>query len=118
LVLTANIGFQSRVTLLRILAMRGGVKDATNAGDLLKLLTRIEEGYADRNSAAHGVWSGTADPAVAERRSIRAKGNKLRCANDLVSLDQLRATAARLDDLRKDFAALLVRLNLPEPTGE
>lgn len=112
LVLTSNIGFRSRVTLLRILAMRGGIKNEDAAEDLRKMLTRIEEGYADRNSAAHGWWSGTAHPKIARRMSIRAKGNKLVCADDKIPISQLWETRDRLDDLRRDFSALLRRLNI------
>ena len=114
LVLTSNIGFQSRVALLRILAMRGGIKDPNAAEDLKKMLARIEEGYAARNSAAHSWWSGTAHPKIARRMSIRARGNRLVCASDKVPVSQLFATRDRLDDLRRDFAALLRRLDLRE----
>jgi len=122
LVLTANIGFQSRIALLRILATRGAIKDSTIAGAALKLLTRIEEGYAKRNSAAHGVWSGTDDPIVARRMSIRARGSRLVCADDRIPLGRLQATANELDDLRLDWSRFLRRLNLdvtpPRVTGE
>jgi hypothetical protein len=118
LVLTANIGFQSRVSLLRILATRGAIKDKATAADLLKLLARVEERYAERNAVAHGVWSGTEDPKVARRMSIRAKGNRLKCADDPVSFDQVDAVCAKLDALRVDFARMLRRLNLKAPTGD
>jgi hypothetical protein len=121
LALTTNIGFQSRIALLRILAKRGAVTDRVVAGDLLKLLTRIEQGYAARNAAAHGVWSGTADPTVARRMSIRARGSRLACADDLVTVVELQRTADELDALRLDWSRLLVRLKLPSfnrATGE
>jgi hypothetical protein len=114
LVLTSNIGFQSRVSLLRILAMRGAVKDEATGEDLKKILTRIEQGYADRNSVAHGWWSGTAHPKIARRMSIRARGSRLVCADDKVPISQVLDTRDRLDDLRRDFSALLRRLNLRE----
>ena len=117
LVLTSNIGLQSRVALLRILAKRGGIKDRSAAGDMLKLLTRIEQSYAKRNGAAHGVWSGTADPTMARRMSIRAKGSRLTCASDIVPASELHAVADELDVLRLDFSRLLVRLRLPSPLG-
>ena len=117
LVLTANIGFQSRVSLLRILAKRGAIKDRETTAAALKILTRIEEGYAKRNSAAHGVWGGTADPKIAKRMSIRARGSRLVCANDEVTASQLQSIVAEIEALRLDFSRLLRRLNLDTPAG-
>jgi hypothetical protein len=112
LVLTANIGFQSRLTLLRILALRGAITDKVLARTMVKMLERIEKAYPERNNAAHSVWSGTSDPNVADRMSIRVKGNRLKCAHDPVTVDQLRAVTDRLDDLRIDFSRMLRCLGL------
>lgn len=116
LVLTSNIGFQSRVSLLRILGKRGGIKDSVLAEQFLKLLTRIEAGYAERNTVAHGVWMGTPDPQIARRMSIRAKGDRLRCIDEQVSVEQLVEVAERLDDLRRDFVALTLKLGIRGPS--
>ena len=118
LVLTSNIGFQSRVSLLRILAKRGAIEDAEAAKECLSLLSRIEKGYADRNAVAHALWSGTDDPAVAQRMAIRAKGSRLRCIQEPVHLSELADTLARLDTIRREFAALMRRLGLEGPMGE
>ena len=112
LVLTSNIGFISRVALLRILARRGAIKDKELAADMVEILKRISDGYSERNAAAHSVWSGTSDASVARRMSIRAKGDRLRCSNDLFHVDQLSALSGKLDKLRIDFAGILIRLNL------
>jgi hypothetical protein len=46
--------------------------------------------------------------------SIRAKGSRLVCANEKIPISQLWETRDRLDDLRRDFSALIRRLNLPD----
>lgn len=117
LVLTSNIGFQSRIILLRVLATRGATADKGIASALTALLARIEAASADRNAAAHGTWSGTADPDTARRMAIRVRGNRLRCVDDRIEIAQLEATLARIDRLRLDFATQLVRLKLRWPTS-
>jgi hypothetical protein len=112
MVLTANIGFRSRVDLLRILATKGAIANADHARDMVEILSRIEKGYAERNAVAHGWWSGTRHPKIARRMSIRAKGRRLVCSDEKVPIGQLLATRDRLDDLRRDFSALLRRLDL------
>src|SRR5205823_13129487 len=71
LVLTSNIGFQSRLTLLRILATKGGIKDPTEAQACKQILNRLEAAYARRNAAAHGLWSAGAAQGLARRTAIR-----------------------------------------------
>jgi hypothetical protein len=118
LVLTSNIGFQSLVALLRILATRGAIKDKTTASKLSALLKRIEAGYAIRNAVAHAVWSGTANPNVARRMSIRARGNRLTCTDDQITVDHLCATRDQIECLRLDLAKMFVLLDLsPTKSG-
>jgi hypothetical protein len=108
--LTSNIGYQSRLALLRILATQGAITDPIEAKACTDILTRIEQAYPKRNEAAHGLWKATKVPQVARRLSIRAKGNRLRCTNEPVAAAELEQTASMLLDLNADFLALMKRL--------
>jgi len=110
--LTANIGFQSRLALLRILATQGAIKDTDEAKACTKILNRIEAAYPKRNAAAHGLWEPTKVPQVARRMSIRAKGARLRCTNEPVTVAELEEIATMLLVLHVDFADLMKRLGL------
>ncbi len=110
--LTSNIGFQSRLALLRILAMRGAIKDQTEAKACEDILNRIEKSYPKRNEAAHGLWAPTKSPYVAQRLAIRAKGNRLRCLKEPVTAAELEETAGSLLVLHEDFTDLMMRLGL------
>lgn len=114
LVLTSNIGFQSRVALLKIVGKHGGIKDPVEADKFIALVKRVDAAYADRNAVAHGVWTGTDDPAIAYRSSLRAKGTSLRASNDPVSLADLEAVVTRLETLRVDFVTRCKFLGLDE----
>lgn len=110
--LTANIGFQSRMALLRILATQGAIKDPNEAKTCTKILNRIEAAYPLRNAAAHGLWEPTKVPQVARRMSIRVKGSRLRCTNEPVTVAELEETALMLLDLHGEFIDLMKRLDL------
>lgn len=110
--LTANIGFQSRMALLRILATQGAIKDPDDAKACTKILNRIEAAYPLRNAAAHGLWEPTKVPQVARRMSIRAKGARLRCTNEPITVAELEETATAFLDLHSDFVALMRRIGL------
>lgn len=117
--ITANVGFQSRLALLRILATQGAIKDQEDAKACTKILNRIEAAYPLRNAAAHSLWEPTKVPQVARRLSIRAKGRRLRCVNEPVTVAELEETATMLLDLHVDFAELMKRLGLAmEPKAE
>ncbi len=118
LVLTANIGFRSRVDLLRILAKNGAIRDKRDAAICLGLLTRIEKAYVTRNEAVHGGWGPSPDPTKARRMSIRARGSQLRCVSEDVSAEELEASVQKIGILGADFTDLVDRLGLfPKPKG-
>jgi len=112
LVLTSNIGFQSRLALLRILATRGAIEDSVDAKACTDILTRIEKAYPLRNAAAHSLWKPTKVPQVARRLAIRAKGNRLRCTDEPVTAAELEETATMFLELHGDFLDLMKRLGL------
>jgi hypothetical protein len=116
--LTANIGFQSRLALLRILATQGAIKDAENSKACTKILNRIADAYPQRNAAAHGLWEPTKVPQVARRMSIRAKGARLRCTNEPITVAELEDIAVAFLDLHSDFAALMKRMGLERPPAK
>jgi hypothetical protein len=47
LVLTSNLSFQNKLSILRVLALRGAIKDATEAQFCVDLLKRIEDAHID-----------------------------------------------------------------------
>jgi hypothetical protein len=56
LVITSNLGFQNKLTILQILALRGAVTDKDAAAELTQILKRIEASSKDRNRIVHGLW--------------------------------------------------------------
>ncbi len=112
MVLTSNISFANRLTLLRILAMRGAIEDVNLAEECKTILNRIESTYGLRNAAAHGVWGKGDTPTTAKRMAIRVKGNRLRTINEQVTAEELEATAPQILKLKIDFSDLLVQLQL------
>jgi hypothetical protein len=106
LVFTANIGFQSRVAMLRIAANGGAISEPARAVACLSLLKRVERAYPLRNNVAHGLWAGTADPTVARHMTVRAKGNQLRCISETRTTIELEANADQLGVVAADFDAL------------
>ena len=110
LVLTSNISFPNRLTLLRILSMRGAIKDETLAEECKAILGRIEGAYSLRNTAAHGVWGAGDTTNTAKRMAIRVRGNRLRTTSDQVTADELEASALQILRLKIDFSNLLAKL--------
>jgi len=112
LVLTANIGFQSRLALLRILAHGGAISDVAEAKTCLELLSAIEKGYAARNTVIHASWGPSKMPGRAKRLYIRAKGKTLRAVTEEVSEREIESVADQIEDLASDWLGLMDRLNL------
>lgn len=114
LVLTNNLTFQSRMSLLRILAGEKTEKlmTAAQAEELGKILGRVEDAYNDRNIVVHALWDHADKPGFVRRRTIRARGKKLQTVTQDYSAADLRAIADRIDVLLKDFADLTVRMGV------
>jgi hypothetical protein len=83
LVLTSNLSFQNKLTILRILATKGAIKDDAEAQKCVDLLKRIEDAYVKRNIVAHGLWSSGKVQGLARRMSIRVRGRRLSTVGDL-----------------------------------
>jgi hypothetical protein len=118
LVITSNLSFPNKLTILRILALRGAVTDKDEAKNLTKLLDRIEAGSKARNGIVHGLWSASPVQGLAERKAIRVRGRRLSAVTEKVPLSEVEDVARSLLDLRFDLSELAVRLGLrPELTA-
>lgn len=114
LVLTNNLTFHARMSLLRILAGGGAITDAALAEEMLAILARIDTGFGERNAIVHGLWGPTKKPGVVRRYSIRARGKKLQTLAEDYSAMSLWEVVDRLGMLLRDFADLGERLGIPE----
>jgi hypothetical protein len=120
LVLTSNLSFQNKLTILRVLALRGAIKDATEAQFCVDLLKRIEDAHVERNKVAHGLWTGSKVQGVARRMAIRVRGRRLTTIDEKVSLSELEGVAATFLVVSTDLTRLAERLgvhpNMPRDT--
>ena len=114
LVLTNNLSFHSRMSLLRILAgdESGKLMTAAQGEELKVILNRVETAYNDRNSIVHALWDYGDKPGIVRRRTVRARGKKLQTITEDYSAADLRAIGDRIDVLLKDFADLTVRIGV------
>ena len=112
LVITSNLSFPNKLTILRILALRGAVTDADEAKNLTKLLDRIENASKDRNKIVHGLWSSSPVQGLAERKAIRVRGRRLSAVTEKVPLAEVEDVACELLNLRFDLSALAVRIGV------
>ncbi|WMT77364.1 hypothetical protein [Bradyrhizobium sp. Ash2021] len=118
LVITSNLSFQNKLTILRILALRGAVADKAEADNLAKLLERIEKASIQRNGIVHGLWGSSPVQGLAERKAIRVRGRRLSAVSEKVPLSEVEGIARNLLDLRFDLSALAVRIGVrPELTA-
>ena len=106
LVLTNNLSFHARLSLLRILAGEGAIEDAALAEQMKSILTRIDTAFGIRNAVIHGLWGMSEKPGIARRASIRARGKKLQTLMDDYSAADLWKIADDLAALVREFAAL------------
>src|SRR4051812_48438761 len=58
LVITSNLSFPSKITILQILSTRGAIKDPADVKLCGKLLERLKDAHIQRNTAAHSMWMG------------------------------------------------------------
>jgi hypothetical protein len=116
LVLTNNLGFPARMSLLRILANEGAITDAALVGEMKAILPRLDAGNSDRNTIVHGLWGPGPpnEPTIIRRLAVRARGKKLQTVAQDYSSPELWAIADTLADLAKDFADLGQRLKIED----
>jgi hypothetical protein len=114
LVLTANLSFHARMSLLRILTGESVHMDPAQAEEMNVILTRIDAGFGDRNAIIHGLWGPGDEPGIARRLSVRARGKKLQAISQNYKAQHLWAISDRLAVLLKDFADLGHRLGIEE----
>jgi len=114
LVLTNNIGFLARLSLLRILANEGAIADKSQAKEMLEILKRVERGYGDRNALVHGLWVKGKATGVIRRMAVRTRKNKLQTYADDFSSDRLWEVVAETRALEAEFADLAARMHVWE----
>jgi hypothetical protein len=114
LVLTANLTFHAKLSLLRILTSGGAIADPAEAKEMNVILSRVDTAFGERNTIVHGIWARAPKPGFIRRLSIRARGKKLQYGREDYSAAQLWAIADNLGDLLADFADLALRLGVPE----
>jgi hypothetical protein len=114
LVLTANLSFHARLSLLHILAREGAIADHAMAKELSAILSRIDTGFGERNTIVHGIWAPAGRAGFVKRLSIRARGKKLQYTATDYSAAQLWSIADSLADLLAEFTDLGRRLGIAE----
>jgi hypothetical protein len=116
LVMTSNLSFQNKLTILRILAKKGAVKDADEAKSFLALLERVEKAHTKRNVIAHGWWSAGKADGLATRMAIRVRGRRLSTESEQVPLMDLETTANEFLDIWEEMIGYATRWNIrPAP---
>jgi hypothetical protein len=120
LILTSNLSFQNKLTILRILANGGAIQDGTEKRNLIAMLERLEQGHTKRNTIAHGVWADGKVQGLARRMAIRVRGRRLSTIDEQIPLMDVEKIANEFLALRLELGALAVRLGLhpelaPEP---
>ncbi len=113
LVLTANISFQNKLTILRILSEQGAIQNATEAKALSALLVRIEEAHKKRNTVVCMAYGPKVKAeGLASRMAIRVRGRRLTTVNEQVSLAEAEAIATEFLDLWLELGRCAVKLGV------
>lgn len=112
LVITSNLSFQNKLTILRILALRGAVADPGEADNLADILKRIENANSQRNRIVHGLWGPNAVQGLAELKAIRVRGRRLSTVSEKVSLSEVEEIARSFLELRFELSNLAVRIGV------
>ncbi len=114
LVLTSNLSFHARLSLLRILAGESVHMTAAQSEELVAILNRVDAGYGDRNILVHGLWGKSDKPGIVRRLSVRARGKRLQAVSQDYKAQDLWVISDRLAELLKDFAGLGSRLGIED----
>jgi hypothetical protein len=118
LVLTANLSFQNKLTILRILATKGAIKEAGEMDQAVALLKKIEDAHIERNKIAHGLWSHGKADGLATRHAIRVRGRRLVTISEQIPLSEVEGIARLFVDLQFELLDLAQRLGAaPEMPG-
>jgi hypothetical protein len=112
LVITSNLSFQNKLTILQILALRGAVTDKDEANNLTDILKRIEAASRERNRIVHGLWGSSKVQGLASLKAIRVRGRRLTTVDEKISLSEVEDIARNLLDLRFDLSGLAVRIGV------
>jgi hypothetical protein len=112
LVITSNLSFQNKLTILQILALRGAVTDKGEAEKLTDILKRIAEASKDRNRMVHSLWGAGSVQGLATLKAIRVRGRRLTTVDEKVPLSEVEDVARNLLDLRFELADLAVRIGV------
>ncbi len=111
MVLSANLGFQSKLYLLTTFANEGGFEPESECRALLKIIGRIQEAYGKRNLVVHSVWVPTDDPNIGRCKGVRARG-RLRVIDEPISVDRLTEIAEEIRQIGADMTIFMERHNL------
>lgn len=114
LVITSNLSFHARLSLLRILAAQSEIVDPTLSAGMIEILNRMDQCYGERNTIVHGLWGPAKTAGSIRRISVRARGKKLQTSNEDYTANQLWEISDRLRALAADFVTLGTRLGLEE----
>ncbi len=101
--MTSNLSFQNKLTILRVLATKGAIKELAEAKSFAGLLDRIEKAHQKRNVIAHGWWSPGNVEGLARRMAIRVRGRRLSTESEQVPLMDLEATANEFLDIWEEM---------------
>lgn len=74
MMLTANIGYQSRCDLLRSYWSAAGPEDELIVKEWKAMLNLLKDAYARRNAFVHGLWANDEPSLVPRRLVLRPKG--------------------------------------------
>ena len=114
LVLTSNLTFHARMSLLRILAGEGAITEKTLAEEMKAILLRLDTAFGERNNLVHGLWGPGEKPGIVRRMAVRARGKKLVTVSQDYSAAALWATVDTFVALVTDFADLAHRLKIDD----
>ncbi len=120
LVFTTNLSFQTRLSMIQVLAAEedGAIDDKALAKEVRDILPAIEKGSGDRNELVHAIWTKSDKPGCVTRLRVRLKGRKLKATAVDYSAEDLIAVADRLHDLAIELSDLVRRTGALEKLQE
>ena len=111
LVLTANIPFNSRLDLLRIIA-NNGVDDDVLAQKFNTVLGKIQELHGQRNKMVHGLWRLTDHPGKVRRLGVRARGKKVVASAEDFTASDLWKVVSDIASTREELMSVADELGI------
>ena len=98
LILSSQLGYRAKIELIRVLLNWKADHELQKSKEMFDLVAKVDEAYGRRNATVHSVWRGSAEPNIASRTSIRAKG-KLKYGSEPVTIEELEADVEALRTL-------------------